>query len=58
MPDGAKPDPRTAAYQEQLASLGAFARGGPHGLPDAADALRVQSVIEALLVMPERAPPG
>jgi predicted dehydrogenase len=58
VPDGAKPDPRTAAYQAQLASLGAFARGGPHGLPDAADALRVQSVIEALLVMPERAPPG
>ncbi|MEI8303845.1 MAG: Gfo/Idh/MocA family oxidoreductase [Burkholderiales bacterium] len=57
VPSGAQPDSRTAAYQAQLASLGAFARGAAHGLPDAAAALRVQSVIEGLLALPDRAPP-
>ncbi|MBU6271877.1 MAG: Gfo/Idh/MocA family oxidoreductase [Betaproteobacteria bacterium] len=56
VPGGALPDPRTAAYQAQLAALAAFARGAVHGLPDAAEALRVQSVIEGLLALPAAAP--
>lgn len=46
---GGAHDVRTAAYQAQLDGLVAFVRGNPHGLPDAAMALRVQATIEALL---------
>lgn len=46
--DGAE-DPRRAAYQAQLGELVRFARGQPHRLPDAEAALRVQTVIEAIL---------
>ena len=42
-------DPRQEAYQAQLRELLRFARGEPHGLPDAADALRVQTIIETIL---------
>lgn len=42
-------DARQAAYQAQLIELLRFARGEPHGLPDAAEALRVQTIIEAIL---------
>jgi len=42
-------DPRQEAYQAQLRELLRFARGEPHGLPDAAEALRVQTVIESIL---------
>ena len=45
-------DPRTAAYQRQLANLVRFARGQPHPLPDAGIALQVQTVIEGIVSVP------
>ncbi|MBP8310001.1 MAG: Gfo/Idh/MocA family oxidoreductase [Burkholderiaceae bacterium] len=49
VPSAPYPDQRVAAYQMQLRNLERFGRGLPHPLPDAALALRVQSVIEGIL---------
>jgi predicted dehydrogenase len=48
-PPGLPADPRTAAYQRQLAQLHAMLSGAPHTLPGFADALAVQQRIEAML---------
>ena len=47
-------DPRTAAYQRQLAQLHAMLSGDPHTLPGFADALAVQRCVEAMLQPPGR----
>lgn len=49
LPSAPFPDPRVAAYQMQLRNLERFGRGLPHPLPDAALALRVQTIIEGIL---------
>ena len=49
LPSAPYPDQRVAAYQHQLRNLERFARGLSHPLPDAALALRVQTIIEGIL---------
>lgn len=49
VPSAPYPDQRVAAYQEQLRNLERFGRGLSHPLPDAALALRVQTIIEGIL---------
>jgi predicted dehydrogenase len=51
---GLPDDPRTAAYQRQLAQLHAMLSGDPHTLPGFGDALAVQRRIEAMLNPPGR----
>ena len=51
---GLPEDPRTAAYQSQLAQLQAMLSGDAHTLPGFADALAVQRRIEAMLNPPGR----
>lgn len=46
---GLPADPRTAAYQKQLAQLHALLSGEPHTLPSLAEALAVQRGVEAIL---------
>jgi predicted dehydrogenase len=51
---GLPADPRSAAYQRQLAQLHAMLSGDPHTLPGFADALAVQRHVEAMLTSPGR----
>jgi predicted dehydrogenase len=46
---GLPADPRLASYQRQLDQLHAMLSGDAHSLPDFADALAVQRIVEAML---------